>query len=91
MEQETNIVLEEQWHPARDADSQYDPLLDSLMLVAKLYGRSVTKNSLQTGLPLVKNRLTVELFARAAGRADLSSRVLQRSLARIKDLELPAV
>jgi len=91
MEKETSTLSKEEWPPFRDADSQYDPLLDCLLSVARLHGRSVTRNSLQTGLPLVDNRLTVELFSRAAGRADLSSRVLKRPLSHIKDLELPAV
>jgi len=91
MQKEMNIDQKEEWKPTKSADSHYDPLLDSLLLIAKLHGRSVTRTSLQTGLPLVQGRLSVELFSRAAGRADLVSRVLQRSLPEIKDIELPAI
>ena len=44
-----------------------------------------------SGLPLVMNRLTVELFSRAADRADLASRVIKRPLERILPLQLPAI
>jgi ATP-binding cassette subfamily C protein LapB len=42
-------------------------------------------------LPLVHNRLTVELFPRAADRADLSSRVVRKPLEEISPLHLPVV
>jgi len=74
-----------------DADSHDDPLLDCLETVAKLLDRPTTRTALRAGLPLVDNRLTVELFARAAGRAGLSARVLRRPLQKITRLELPAV
>ncbi|MBC8318346.1 MAG: type I secretion system permease/ATPase [Desulfobulbaceae bacterium] len=91
MSNEVNTEQQEKWKTAGDTDSHCDPLLDCLLLIAKLHGRNVTRTSLQTGLPLVQNCLTVELFSRAAGRADLSSRVLQRPLADVKDIELPAI
>ena len=91
MQKEMNRDPKGEWKPVSSADSHFDPLLDSLLLIAKLHGRSVTRTSLQTGLPLVHGLLTVELFSRAAGRADLSSRVLQRPLKEIKEMELPAI
>jgi len=68
-----------------------DPLLDCLIQLAKLYGYPASRTGLISGLPLVMNRLTVELFSRAADRADLSSRVIKRPLERISPLQLPAV
>jgi len=68
-----------------------DPLLDCLIQLAKLYGYPASRTGLISGLPLVMNRLTVELFSRAADRADLSSRVIKRPLDRISPLQLPAV
>jgi ATP-binding cassette subfamily C protein LapB len=68
-----------------------DPLLDCLIQLAKLYGYPASRTGLISGLPLVMNRLTVELFSRAAERADLSSRVIKRPLDRISPLQLPAV
>jgi len=79
------------WNLGGDIDAHDDPLLDCLMQLAKLHGRSTTRTSLSTGLPLVHNRLTVELFARAADRAGLAARVLHRPLERISNLQLPIV
>ncbi|MBW2505692.1 MAG: type I secretion system permease/ATPase, partial [Deltaproteobacteria bacterium] len=79
------------WNLGGDIDAHDDPLLDCLMQLAKLHGRSATRTSLSTGLPLVHNRLTVELFARAADRAGLAARVLHRPLERISNLQLPIV
>ena len=72
-------------------DTYDDPLLDCLMQLAKLHGRPSTRNGLISGLPLVMNRLTVELFHRAADRADLSSRILKKGIEQISPLQLPAV
>ncbi|MCK5227766.1 MAG: type I secretion system permease/ATPase, partial [Desulfobulbaceae bacterium] len=80
-----------EWKTVDNTDSHYDALLDSLLLIAKLHGRSVSRTGLKTGLPLVHNRLTVELFPRAAGRAGLTSRLLKRSLSQMTNLELPAI
>lgn len=81
----------EDWNPGDDTDTHDDPLLDSLMVLAKLHGRNVSRTGLINGLPLVQNRLTVELFPRAAKRAALTSRVLRRSLKKISALELPVI
>ena len=53
--------------------------------------RPASRAGLTAGLPLVHNRLTVELFARSAERAGLSSRIVKRPLDRITQLQLPAV
>ncbi len=79
------------WNLGGDKDTHDDPLLDCLLQLTKLHGRPSTRTSLSSGLPLVYNRLTVELFSRAADRAGLSSRVLQRSLGKITNLQLPVV
>jgi ATP-binding cassette subfamily C protein LapB len=79
------------WDLGGDTDMHDDPLLDCLMQLAKLHGRSATRTSLSSGLPLVHNRLTVELFPRAADRAGLAARILHRSLKRISNLQLPTV
>ncbi|UCD65417.1 MAG: type I secretion system permease/ATPase [Deltaproteobacteria bacterium] len=79
------------WNLGGDTDTHDDPLLDCLMQLTKLHGRSATRTSLSSGLPLVDNRLTVDLFSRAAERVGLSSRVLHRPLERITSLQLPVV
>jgi len=83
--------ISESWDISGDSDSIDDPLTDCLVIVAKLHGRSVSRTSLRAGLPLVNNRLTVKLTARAAQRAGLSSRVLERPLANMGNLELPCI
>ncbi len=81
----------ENWNPAQDSDTHDDPLLDCLVQLTKLYGNPAARTGLRAGLPLVDNRLTVELFHRAAERADLASRVLRKPLKKIAHLHLPAV
>lgn len=80
-----------QWHIADDSDSFDDPLLDCLALLSSFYERPTSRVVLRSGLPLVDNRLTVELVARAARRAGLTARILKRSLASLKNIELPAI
>ena len=79
------------WNLGEDSDRHDDPLLDCLMLLAKLHGHPASRAGLTAGLPLVENRLTVELFLRSAERADLSARIVKRPLNRITQLQLPAV
>ncbi len=68
-----------------------DPLLSCLIMLTELFGQPTTVNTLTAGLPLIDNRLTPELFLRAAGRAGMSARIRERSLDGISDLLLPAV
>lgn len=69
----------------------HDPLLDCLVELTRIHGRPSTRAALVSGLPLEKGVLTPSLFARAAGRAGLSARLLKRPLDRIDDVLLPAV
>jgi ATP-binding cassette subfamily C protein LapB len=91
MSNEETVTKPTDWDLGGDTNTHDDPLLDCLELLAKIHNRSVSRNGLRAGLPLVNDCLTVELFSRAADRADLSSRVLKRSLKKISNLELPAV
>jgi len=79
------------WSPGSNSDTLDDPLADCLVQLARLHNRPVSRTALTAGLPLVHNRLTVELFKRAAGRAGMSARVLKRPLNTFTNLELPAV
>jgi ATP-binding cassette subfamily C protein LapB len=79
------------WPLGGDTDAHDDPLLDCLIQIAKLHGRPASRIGLSSGLPLVDNRLTVELFPRAADRAGLSARVVHRPLKRINDMQVPVV
>ena len=69
----------------------HDPLLACLVELTRLHGRPSTRAALTAGLPLENGSLTPSLFARAAARAGLSSRILRRGLADIDDIVLPAV
>ncbi|MCG8710781.1 type I secretion system permease/ATPase [Brenneria sp. 4F2] len=68
-----------------------DPLLDSLLILCSLQGKSVSRSTLTAGLPLAAQRLSVKLLPRAAARAGLQGRVLKRPLDKIAAMSLPAM
>ncbi|MCU6683199.1 type I secretion system permease/ATPase [Leclercia sp. H6W5] len=61
------------------------------MIVCKLHNIATSRNVLTTGLPLEAHTLTIETFPRAAGRAGLKARVVQRPLENITAMSLPAI
>ncbi|MCQ4348417.1 type I secretion system permease/ATPase [Pseudomonas stutzeri] len=68
-----------------------DPLLDGLTILGKLHGRTVSRAGLCAGLPLAGRRLTADLLPRAAARAGLQARLLERPLQAISPLNLPVL
>ena len=68
-----------------------DPLLQSLLSLCRLLHIPQTGDSLVSGLPLVDDCLTPDLFPRAAQRAGLSAGLIKRPLNKISNLVLPAV
>ncbi|MGE7989818.1 type I secretion system permease/ATPase [Pseudomonas sp. NPDC089554] len=68
-----------------------DPLLDGLLILCKVHGCPASRASLCSGLPLAEQRLGLNLLPRAAARAGLQARVLQRPLADISPLNLPVL
>lgn len=70
---------------------KHDPLLSCLMMLTRLQHRPFSAEALTAGLPLADGMLSPELFARAAARAGLSAKVMQRDLSAISQLVLPAV
>jgi len=74
--------------PRPDVD---DPLLDGLLILCRLHGRPASRASLSSGLPLQQQRLGADLLPRAAARAGLQGRVLQRELEAISPLNLPVL
>lgn len=77
-----------------------DPLLQCLVIIAKLHGRPFSAESLIEGLPTAKGRAEPELFSlhgakanfsRAAARAGFTSKVVKRSLKQIPALVLPCI
>lgn len=79
------------WEGLRSDAGFFDPLLESLVFLARLEGRPVTADALVAGLPLMDGYLTPDLFPRAARRAGLSARLMKRNLGAISTLVLPAV
>jgi len=67
----------------------HDPLLDCLVELTRLHGRPSTRAALAAGLPLGSGVLSPSLFARAAARAGLASRIVRRALADIDSALLP--
>ena len=75
-----------------EAESPGAPLLDCLLLVARLEGKISTPTAVTAGLPLDEaGRLTADLFIRAANRAGLAALLVERELAEISRDVLPAV
>ncbi len=77
--------------PPSASPAQGDALRDCLLQLAAHHGRAVGHEALVAGLPLVDGALTPELFLRAASRVGLTGRIVQRPLASLKELLLPAV
>ena len=69
----------------------HDPLLDCLVELTRLHGRPSTRAALSAGLPLEAGCLTPSLFARAAARGGLSSRIVRRKLGAIDAALLPVI
>ncbi|WP_059371197.1 type I secretion system permease/ATPase [Achromobacter aegrifaciens] len=68
-----------------------DPLLDCLVEITRLHGVTATAQALSAGLPLEEHKLTPALLPRAAARAQLSARVVKRTLESISQDLLPAI
>ncbi len=77
--------------PPSSANEKYGALLECLLILARTHGLIFTGESLVAGLPLQHNLLTPSLFARAAKRGGLTSKILSRSLLHLNDALFPAV
>lgn len=66
-------------------------LMDCLLLVSHLEGRTTSVSAISAGLPLEEGKLTPDLFVRAANRAGLAAMPLQRNLGTIPPSVLPAI
>lgn len=87
----TPKTTEEKWNVPPAHRVAYDPLLGCLVTLTRLEHNPFSPETLIAGLPLVDNKLTPELFVRAAARAGLSAQIVTRSLEDISPLVLPAV
>lgn len=68
-----------------------DPLLACLVEITRLHGVPFTAQALSNGLPLVEQRLTPSLLARAAARAHCTTRIVRRTLDGVPAGLLPAI
>ena len=68
-----------------------DPFADSLLFMAAHHGRALSRDALLAGLPVENNRLGPSLYERAARRAGLEAELVERPIADIPSLVLPAV
>jgi len=73
------------------AASTGGPLLECLLLIARAHQITSTRETLLAGLPLDAQQLTPSLFARAAKRAGLTSKIVQRDLLQLNSALFPAV
>ena len=77
--------------PGSGTEAADDPLLSCLVSLSELLEHPASAGRLTAGLPLEEGRLTPALAVRAASRAGLSARLLQRPLERISELTLPCI
>ncbi len=68
-----------------------DPLVACLVEITRQHGHPMTAQALTSGLPLVDNRLTLELLPRAAARAHCSAKLIRRGLSNLSAVALPAI
>lgn len=68
------------WPLQADRLAIQSPLVECLRLMAGHYGRRTSSAALTAGLPVPKTGITPALFIRAAARADLMARLMERSL-----------
>ncbi|QDQ26776.1 type I secretion system permease/ATPase [Chitinimonas arctica] len=78
------------WHVG-EHHTRFDPLLDCVVSIARIFGINTTRESLSAGLPLVDNQLTPALLPRAAARAGLTARVARRPLDELRPGLLPCI
>ncbi|MET1115678.1 MAG: type I secretion system permease/ATPase [Comamonas sp.] len=74
-----------------DHEVHADPLLECLVQLTHLHGNPYSAQALSNGLPLVEQRLTPSLLARAAARAHFTTRIVPREIDGVPEGLLPAI
>ena len=83
-----------------DPHHQYDPLLECLVIFAKIHNRPISVEALISGLPVKPGAdgpelFSIEnskgLFSRVASRAGFASRLIHRELGQLSRLLLPCI
>ncbi|MFN7506178.1 MAG: ABC transporter transmembrane domain-containing protein, partial [Limnobacter sp.] len=81
---------ESDWHFGEHT-VHFDPLLDCVVAIARIFDISTTREALSAGLPLEENLLTPALVPRAAARAGLTAKLARRALSDLRPGLLPAI
>ncbi len=68
------------WPLEAERTAMKSPLLGALQILAGHYGRRTSQESLSAGLPIGASGVTPQLFLRAAERASMDGRLVQKSL-----------
>lgn len=79
------------WELPRSASLPADPLTDCLVILTRYFQKPFSAQTLTAGLPLENGRLTPKLFSRAADRAGIAARVMQKPLDDIAPSTFPVV
>lgn len=74
------VETADSWPIEADRLAVHSPLIECLRLLAGHYGRRTSENALTAGLPIPPSGITPALFERAALRADMNSKLTERSL-----------
>ncbi len=83
-----------------DSHHQYDPLLECLVVFARLFNRPISIDALISGLPIEPGKPGPELFSiksskglfsRVAKRAGFATRLIKRDLDELSSLLLPCI
>ncbi|MEM1048605.1 MAG: type I secretion system permease/ATPase [Pseudomonadota bacterium] len=82
--------------PARDtvsgsAPPPVDPLLDCLDFLARQHSRAFSRSAVLSGLPLRDERLSTDLFPRAARRVGLTAKLVHRRVRDVPGIVVPFV
>jgi ATP-binding cassette subfamily C protein LapB len=73
-------AAENPWPLQVDRVALGSPLVEALRILAGHYGRRTSEASLTAGLPIPSTGITPALFIRAAERADLNARLVERAI-----------
>ena len=79
-EQTPSDHVPDKWPLEADRLALHSPLAECLRLVAGHYGRRTSFSSLTAGLPIPKEGMSPEIFMRAAERADMNAKLVERPL-----------
>jgi len=83
--------LAEQSQSEKAEVQSVDSLLESLHLLCRIHGVAISKDALSAGLPLNNGHMTPSLVKRAATRANLTAKVLKKSLSTIRAEFAPSI